>query len=80
MTWLLAVAGFLWSRRRKSPFLFGEYMLLNGIGRATVELWRVNPRVALSMTEAQWIGLGLIAIGVVSWTWFARRSASSATA
>ncbi|MEN8160057.1 MAG: prolipoprotein diacylglyceryl transferase family protein, partial [Myxococcota bacterium] len=51
MPWLFAVAALLWRRRRRSPFLFGEYMMLAGVGRFAVELLRVNPRVALGMTE-----------------------------
>lgn len=65
--WLIAVAGCLWRRRRQSPFLFGEYLALNGLGRLVIELWRVNERVALGMTEAQWIGVGLVALGSFSW-------------
>ena len=67
------MALFLWSRRRKSPFLFGEYMVLNGAGRIVIENWRVNPTVALGMTEPQWIGVGLIALGASGWIYFKRR-------
>src|SRR5215510_4197295 len=52
--WLLLVASLLWSRRRKSPFLFGEYLVANGLGRIVIESWRVNPKVALGLTEPQW--------------------------
>ena len=31
--WLLPVAALLWKRRHRSPFLFGEYIALNGLGR-----------------------------------------------
>jgi phosphatidylglycerol:prolipoprotein diacylglycerol transferase len=71
--WLLPVAFFLWKRRKKSPFLFGEYLALNGLGRLFIELLRVNPKVALGMTEPQWVGIGLIVIGVVGWLYFQRR-------
>jgi phosphatidylglycerol:prolipoprotein diacylglycerol transferase len=71
--WLLGVAGWLWNRRRRSPFLFGEYLVLQGLGRLTVEIWRINPRVALGMTEAQWIGVALFAIGTVTWLRFRQR-------
>jgi hypothetical protein len=30
-----------------------------------VEHWRLNARVALDLSEAQWIGVGLIAFGIV---------------
>lgn len=68
--WLLPVAAFLWRRRKTSPFLFGEYLALNGLGRLVIETWRVNPKVALGLTEPQWIGLGLITVGLVSWLYY----------
>ena len=71
--WLLLVAAILWRRRRASPFLFGEYLALNGLGRFFIEMLRVNPRVALGLTEPQWIGLGLIAIGVAGLLYFRGR-------
>ena len=67
VAWLLPVAALLWSRRRKSPFLFGEYLVANGLGRIAIESWRVNPKVALGLTEPQWIGLGLIVAGASGW-------------
>jgi phosphatidylglycerol:prolipoprotein diacylglycerol transferase len=70
VAWLLPVALLLWSRRHKSPFLFGEYMALNGAGRIVIENWRVNPTVALGMTEPQWIGVGLIVLGVGGWIYY----------
>jgi phosphatidylglycerol:prolipoprotein diacylglycerol transferase len=70
--WLFAVAGWLWSRRKRSPFLFGEYLALNGVGRFAVEILRVNPRVALGLTEPQWIGVGLVVLGLAGWLYFRR--------
>ncbi len=75
IAWLLPVAGFLWWRRKKSPFLFGEYIALNGLGRLFIENWRVNEKVAVGLTEPQWIGLGLVALGVSGWIYFNTRSA-----
>ncbi len=66
VAWLLLVAGFLWMRRRKSPFLFGEYIMLNGLGRVVIEVWRVNPQV-LGFTEPQWIGALLLVAGLIGW-------------
>ena len=80
IAWLLPVAGFLWWRRRKSPFLFGEYIALNGLGRLFIENWRVNPQVALGLTEPQWIGLGLMALGMGGWVYFARQERREAEA
>ncbi|HVP31121.1 MAG TPA: prolipoprotein diacylglyceryl transferase [Myxococcota bacterium] len=68
--WLLPVAALLWTRRKRSPFLFGEYLALNGLGRLVIESWRINPKVALGLTEPQWIGLALIAVGSVSWLYY----------
>jgi phosphatidylglycerol:prolipoprotein diacylglycerol transferase len=76
IAWLLPVAALLWRRRRESPFLFGEYLALNGLGRLVIENWRVNPKVALGLTEPQLIGLGLIALGVGGWLYFQRRRAA----
>jgi phosphatidylglycerol:prolipoprotein diacylglycerol transferase len=65
--WLSLVTAFLWWRRKKSPSVIGEFLMLNGAGRTLIENWRVNPRVALGLSEAQWIGLALIALGAVLW-------------
>jgi phosphatidylglycerol---prolipoprotein diacylglyceryl transferase len=73
MLWLLVVAGFLWRRRFVSPFLFGEFMALNGVGRFFVEMLRVNPRVALGLTEPQWIAIGLIVLGMAGWGYYRGR-------
>jgi prolipoprotein diacylglyceryltransferase len=74
---LLLVAGFLWRRRKNSPFLFGTYLALNGLGRIAIENWRVNPTVALGMTEPQWIGVGLIVFGLGGWFYFSARERTS---
>jgi phosphatidylglycerol:prolipoprotein diacylglycerol transferase len=68
--WLVAVGAWLWSRRRRSPFLFGEYLALNGLGRFAIEILRVNPRVALGLTEPQWIAIGLVAFGLGGLVYF----------
>ena len=78
--WLLPVAALLWSRRKKSPFLIGEYLALNGAGRIVIESWRVNPRVALGLSEPQVIGIGLVILGVAGWLYYASRDARSSLA
>lgn len=70
--WLLPVAGFLWWRRKKSPFLLGEYLALNGIGRIVIEHWRVNDQVLFGLTEPQLIGVALVVIGVSLWLYYFR--------
>ena len=69
VAWLLPVAGVLWLRRHKSPWLIGEYLMANGVGRIVIEHWRVNERVALGMTEPQWIGVALVVIGLSGWVY-----------
>ncbi|MDJ0787111.1 MAG: prolipoprotein diacylglyceryl transferase [Myxococcota bacterium] len=73
MVWLIVVAGFLWRRRKTSPFIFGEYLALNGFGRIFVEILRVNPKVALGLTEPQWIGIALVVLGLSGWVFFRNR-------
>ncbi|NNL87107.1 MAG: prolipoprotein diacylglyceryl transferase [Myxococcales bacterium] len=73
VVWLLPVAALLWHRRHKSPFLFGEYLAANGLGRFFIEMLRINPKVALGLTEPQWIGLGLIVAGVFGWLYYRNR-------
>ena len=72
IAWLLCVAALLWKRRHGSPFLFGEYIALNGLGRMVIEIWRVNPKMALGLTEPQWIGGGLVVLGVSGWLYYRR--------
>lgn len=61
-----AIFAFLWSIRKR-PMAPGSllwlYFILGGIARFAVEFVRLNDRVALGLTEAQWFSLGLIAIG-----------------
>jgi len=70
VAWLLPVAGLLWARRHRSPFLFGEYLALNGLGRLWIEHWRINPPLALGLTQPQWIGILLIVLGAVGWMYY----------
>ncbi len=63
--WLTLVSGFLWWRRRRSASVMGEYLVLNGIGRAVIEHWRLNARIAFDLSEAQWIGVALVVFGSV---------------
>lgn len=63
--WLTLASGYLWLRRTKSRSVMGEYLVLNGIGRAVVEHWRLNARVALDLSEAQWIGVALVVVGAI---------------
>ena len=63
-----AVFALLWALRKKplTPgSLFWLYLILTGVARATVEVWRINPVLALGMSQAQWFGLVLALIGLV---------------
>jgi phosphatidylglycerol---prolipoprotein diacylglyceryl transferase len=61
------IFGILWSIRGRG-FVPGTiawlYLVLAGLARFTVEFWRVNPAVALGLSEAQWFGLFFMAIGM----------------
>jgi len=78
--WLLPVAALLWKRRHKSPFLFAEYLALNGLGRLWIETLRVNPKVAFGLTEPQIVGIALIVIGTSSWLYFQAQRQSAVAA
>jgi phosphatidylglycerol:prolipoprotein diacylglycerol transferase len=75
--WLFAVSLLLWKRRGKSSFLFGEFMILNGVGRFAVESLRLNARVALGLSEAQWIGIALVVCGLIGCVHFQRRTSQA---
>jgi phosphatidylglycerol:prolipoprotein diacylglycerol transferase len=77
----------LWfQRKRELPdwFLMWEFFLLAGLERFLIEFYRVNPPVALGLTAAQWVSLGLILWGLVGMVWVyatpRTRPASSRTA
>jgi phosphatidylglycerol:prolipoprotein diacylglycerol transferase len=80
VAWLLPVAAVLWVRRNKSPWLIGEYLMANGLGRLVIEHWRVNERVALGLTEPQWIGILLFVAGLSGWIYQWRKKADGAEA
>src|SRR5918999_2948666 len=62
----LVIFAVLWSLRRKS-YTAGTvawlYLIMAGFARFTVEFWRINPPVALGLSEAQWFSLALLVIG-----------------
>lgn len=59
-------AALWWQRKKGLPdgFLFWEFLSLAGAERLIVEFWRVNPRLALGLTGAQWLSLAMIAMGI----------------
>ncbi len=61
-----AIFALLWRLRREpSPdgVILALYLMLAGAARFLVEFVRINPRVALGLTEAQLVSLALIAVG-----------------
>jgi phosphatidylglycerol:prolipoprotein diacylglycerol transferase len=63
----LAYFFFLWANRRRwetrTGFSFALYLVLAGVERFLVEFVRLNDPVALGLTMAQWISLGLVVLG-----------------
>jgi phosphatidylglycerol:prolipoprotein diacylglycerol transferase len=75
----LAIFGILWLLRKKNlpaGTLFWLYLALAGFARLTVEFWRVNPALALNLSEAQWFGAGLMIVGFWKLALVARRRAA----
>jgi len=72
MAWLFLGAFVLWKRRRRSPSLWAEYMIGNGVGRFPIELLRVNEPVVLGLTEPQVIAVFLVLSGVALWVHYRR--------
>lgn len=62
------IFGFLWNRRklwsRRPGTIWGSYLILAGLERFIVEYYRTNTPVALSLTVAQWISVGLVVFGL----------------
>lgn len=73
--WLIPVFAWLWLRRGRSPFLFGEWLVLSGIGRLWIEAFRINPAAVGPFSNAQVVALVCIGLGAASWLWFAARAA-----
>ena len=58
----------LWALRNKNyapGTLAWLYLILSGFARFLVEFWRINPPLALGLSEAQWFSLALMALGLV---------------
>jgi len=52
-------------RRQPAWFVFGWYLVLTGVERLLVEFVRINPVVALGLTQPQWVAIGSIVLGAV---------------
>lgn len=67
VAWLSLVAWLLWRRRGSSPSLIAEYLVLAASGRLWIEVFRRNPELLGSLTNAQLAALASIALGVGLW-------------
>ncbi|HKC51607.1 MAG TPA: prolipoprotein diacylglyceryl transferase family protein [Myxococcota bacterium] len=74
--WLTPVFALLWARRGKSPFLFGEYLVLAGIGRLWIEVFRRNPDFVGILSNAQVVALSCVVVGAASWLWLRANAAA----
>jgi phosphatidylglycerol:prolipoprotein diacylglycerol transferase len=63
-----AIFAYLW-RRRRGPLpagdQIGRYMILSAAARFLIEFVRRNPAWLVGFTTAQWMSVGLAAIGVL---------------
>jgi len=53
--------------------VFCWYLVLSGIARFLVEIVRIEPRLWLGLTEAQWFGIGSVVAGFLGMAWARRR-------
>jgi phosphatidylglycerol:prolipoprotein diacylglycerol transferase len=58
--------------------LFMYYLILSGVGRFFVEFLRINPRLALGLSEAQLLSLAMIALGLLGAAYLRRPKADAA--
>jgi phosphatidylglycerol:prolipoprotein diacylglycerol transferase len=78
--WLGLCAWILWQRRKSSPALFPEYMMLTGIGRFFNEFLRINPPLVGPLSQAQLIALLMFTAGAALWIRARQRSAGEPAA
>jgi phosphatidylglycerol:prolipoprotein diacylglycerol transferase len=71
--WLGLAALWLWRRRGRSPFLFGEYLFLAGLGRLWIEALRINPPLLGPLSNAQVVATVCIVVGAVGWLYLVSR-------
>lgn len=60
---LIFIALWFTRSRLERGALLGASLMLTSIARFVIEFWRLNPEVALGLSEAQLIAVGLAAIG-----------------
>lgn len=70
------IVKFIRPRLKRNWMTFAVYLLFAGGERFLIEFIRVNPRIALGLTSAQFTSLGLFLTGLVMLLWL-RRSPNS---
>jgi phosphatidylglycerol:prolipoprotein diacylglycerol transferase len=78
--WLGLGTLWLWRRQGRSPSVYGEYLVLQGLGRAVIEHWRINPAALGPLSNAQGVALACIAVGAATWLYYRQRVSSRAPA
>jgi phosphatidylglycerol:prolipoprotein diacylglycerol transferase len=76
----VAILGWLWARRRgaaRDGRIVGEWFVLAGLERLLVETVRTNEPVALGLTAAQIVSVGLVAAGLATLAASLRRPPSA---
>lgn len=77
----LLIGSWLWTRGRKARptgWILGEYLVLSGLARFSVEFIRRNPKVLLGLSNAQLASLGCVAAGIALLAWGATRRVQNA--
>jgi phosphatidylglycerol---prolipoprotein diacylglyceryl transferase len=68
---LAALFAILWRERARlvpAGTTFAVYLIGAGTIRFVVELVRTNPPVALGLTEAQWMSIAVVGVGIAMWS------------
>jgi phosphatidylglycerol:prolipoprotein diacylglycerol transferase len=74
----LLIGAWLWWRggkRRAQGAILGEYLVLTGAARFTVEFYRRNPKILWGLSNAQLASAGAVVAGIVLVAWAATRTA-----
>jgi phosphatidylglycerol---prolipoprotein diacylglyceryl transferase len=79
---ILGFAFLLWLRKRPAPDgqLFAIYLMVTAVFRFLIEFLRLNPHLALGLSEAQLISIVLFAGGLAGLWWLRRTAATKAPA
>ena len=65
--WLGLTGALLWKRRKTSPLLIAEYLILTGVGRFAIELVRRNPDLVGGLSNAQLVSIACVGGGALFW-------------